>query len=549
MNSGPAAGGDVGEGWGRSEERRPHAARGSKSGAELTKPARGLSICSRRSRSVQAGRCRVSPGRQPWGVARTTARLLYPAHQMPSPEFGRGVTPSAGMKVSPRLLASAALAESSAGPHHPAVTTPAPVSTTDQAPTGIATSSPGTTTADSDGVRRQRARLIVLLGALSAFGPLSLDMYLPGLPALRREFEAGASGVQFTISACLLGLALGQVLSGPLSDALGRRRPLLVGLAGYALISLLCAVAPSVPVLIGLRFVQGLAGAAGIVIARAVVRDLHSGVAAARFFSQLMLVTGAAPILAPIIGGQLLRVMAWRGIFVVLGAIGAVLFVSAAVGLRETLPPERRHGGGLRATVGVFGRLFGDRQFIGYALSCGLALGAMFAYIAGSPFVMQDIHGVSPQLFSVIFGLNALGFVVSGQINGRLVGRVPLTRLLARGLIAHLTGSLVLLAVILSDRIGLAGIIPALFVVVASLGFIMPNAIALAMAAHARTAGSASALLGLIQYGFGAAAAPLVGIAGETTARPMALVMATLGVAALLVYLRLARPATTAPLD
>ena len=397
------------------------------------------------------------------------------------------------------------------------------------------------TTADRDGLRAARVRLVLLLGSLSAFGPLSIDMYLPGLPALRREFETGASQTQLTLSACLLGLALGQVVIGPASDALGRRRPLLLALAGYAAASLLCAAAPSVAALVALRFVQGFAGAGGIVVARAIVRDLHSGVAAARFYSLLMLVNGSAPILAPIFGGQLLRVTSWRGVFVVLALIGAALLLAAAVGLGETVAPEARQPGGVRATLRTFQLLLGDRAFVGYALSAGLAIAAMFSYIAGSPFVLQDIYGVSPQRFSLAFGANALGLVVAGQINGRLVGRVPLIRLLAGGLTAIAGGGAVLLAVVLIGGIGLVGILPALFVVVAGLGFVLPNATALALSAHPRTAGSASALIGGLQYAVGAASAPLVGLSGETTAVPMAVVIAVLGAAALAAFLLLAR--------
>lgn len=380
----------------------------------------------------------------------------------------------------------------------------------------------------------------MLLGALSAFGPLSLDMYLPGLPALRRDLETGASQAQLTLSACLLGLALGQLAAGPISDARGRRGPLAVGLAGYALASLLCAVAPSIEALVVLRFAQGFAGAAGIVIARAIVRDLYAGVAAARFFSLLMLVNGSAPILAPLFGGQLLRLTSWRGVFVALAVCGAALLAAAALGLPETLPVGRRHGGGLGATLATFRRLLADRAFIGYALPAGLAIAAMFAYIAGSPFVLQEIHGLSPQAFSLAFGGNALGLVVVGQVNGRLVGRVALRRLLAVGLVANAAGGAALLAVV-GGGFGLAGILPALLLVVASLGLVLPNATALALAAQARAAGSASALLGVLQYAIGAAAGPLVGLAGEGTALPMAIVMAVLGASAVVAFALLGR--------
>ncbi len=380
--------------------------------------------------------------------------------------------------------------------------------------------------------KRYRAQRLFILGALSAFGPLSIDMYLPALPSLSRDFHTGASEVQLTLSGCLLGLALGQMIAGPLSDALGRRRPLLIGLAAYALASLLCAVAPTVSMLVGLRVVQGIAGAAGIVIARAVVRDLHSGVAAARFFSLLMLVNGLAPILAPIFGAQLLRVAIWRGVFVTLSIVGVLLLAAVATGLGETLPQDRRQTGGIGATLRTFRGLLGDRVFVGYALSCGLAFAGMFSYISGSPYVLQDIYGVSPQLFSILFGVNALGLMTAGQINGRLVGRVSPRRLLATGLAGTAVGGIALFCVVVSG-IGLAGVLPSLFLVVASLGFVMPNATMLALAEYPRTAGSASALLGVVQYGIGAAAAPLVGIAGTATALPMAVVIALLGVAAL----------------
>ncbi len=395
--------------------------------------------------------------------------------------------------------------------------------------------------ADSAPGKQRRVQLVFILGALSAFGPLSIDMYLPALPSLSRDFGTGASQVQLTLSACLLGLALGQAIAGPMSDALGRRRPLLIGLAAYALASLLCIVAPSVYALVVLRFVQGLAGAAGIVIARAVVRDLHSGEALARFFSLLMLVNGLAPILAPLCGGLVLRFTSWRGVFLILTIIGALLLLAAATGLSETLPPDRRQSGGIPATLSTFRQLLASRAFVGYSLSCGLAFAAMFAYISGSPFVLQDIYGASPQLFSIMFGINALGLVIVSQINGRLVGRVSSLRLLALGLVTTAAGGIALLLVVSNGGIGLLGILPSLFIVVASQGLVMPNASALALAGHPRTAGSASALLGTLQYAIGAAVAPLVGAFGTKTALPMAVVMAVLGFCALGAFVLLVR--------
>lgn len=388
--------------------------------------------------------------------------------------------------------------------------------------------------------RAHRARRVLILGGLTAFGPLSVDMYLPALPSLAQGFHAAESEVQLTLTACVLGVAVGQVLAGPLSDALGRRRPLLVGIALYTVASLLCAVAPAVPALTTLRLLQGLGAAAGIVIARAVVRDLHSGAAAARYFSMLMLVAGAAPILAPVIGGQVLRATSWRGVFVLLGLFGAALLVASGLGLRETLPAANRRTGGLGDTLRTFGRLLTDRRFLGYALASGFAFAAMFSYISGSPFVLQQHFGLSPQAFSAVFAVNALGIVVAGQVNGRLVSRIGPMRLLVGGLLATATGGLALLVVTASGA-GLAGILPPLFVVVASVGFVMPNGVALALVDHPRAAGSASALLGVLQFIVGAAAAPLVGLGGAS-ALPMAIVIACLAVLAVVSFLTLTLP-------
>jgi DHA1 family bicyclomycin/chloramphenicol resistance-like MFS transporter len=378
-----------------------------------------------------------------------------------------------------------------------------------------------------------RASLVVILGALSAFGPISTDLYLPALPGLARDFDAAPWEVQLTLTTSLAGLALGQLLVGPLSDVLGRRRPLLVGLAAYALASLLCALAPTIPALAVFRFLQGCAGAAGIVIARAVVRDLHSGAAAARLYSLLLLVLGAAPILAPIAGGQLLRVASWRGVFVVLTVTGVVLYAATAALLAETLPRERRRRGGLRDTGRTFRRLARDRVFTGYALAIGGAFGAMFAYISGSPFVLQDVHGVSPQLFGILFAVNAVGLVAAGQANARLVGTFSPRRLFGVGLASMAAGGAALLAVVSVGGLGLAGVLPPLFVVASSFGLVVPNATALALADHPDVAGSASAVLGAFQFLVGAAVAPLVGAAGSRSALPMAATIAVSAAAAI----------------
>ncbi len=376
---------------------------------------------------------------------------------------------------------------------------------------------------------------------LSTFGPLSLDLYLPVLPELAADLGASTSAAQLTLTSCLVGLAAGQAVAGPLSDRFGRRRPLLIGLAAYALVSIACAFAGSVAVLIGLRLVQGLAGAAGLVIARAVARDLYEGRALVVFFSRLVLVAGLAPVIAPVLGGQLSRVMGWRGIFGVLAAFGVALFLAGWFGVRETLPLERRVTGGMVEVLRGFGILLRDRLFVGAALSAGLAGASLFAYIAGSTFVLQRIYGLSPQGFSLVFGVNSLGLMASAQLSARLVRRWSARRLLAAGLAVNLLGSLALAVSVLLG-LGLGFILASLFVLVSALGLIIPHSTALAMAHYPDRAGTASALLGVLQFAVGGLAAPLVGVAGEDSAVPLGVVAATASLTACAVFALLVIP-------
>jgi DHA1 family bicyclomycin/chloramphenicol resistance-like MFS transporter len=381
---------------------------------------------------------------------------------------------------------------------------------------------------------------LLMLGGMSALGALATDMYLPALPLISRDLSATMAQTQLTLSAGILGLALGQIIAGPSSDAVGRRRPLLIGLAAFALASLLCLVAPSIGALTLLRFVQGLAGAAGIALALAIVSDLYTGVTQARFFALLMGTSGLAPIIAPLIGSQLLTVTTWHGIFVTLALISVGLLLAVAWGLGETLPPVRRQRGGLAASLRTFGQLLTDRRFLGYALAGGFAVGAGITYISGSPFLLQHLYGVSPQRVGLIFGINALGLVFMTQLSGRLVGRLSPQALLGWGVAMMAVGGFALLAVVLAG-VGLAGILAALFVTVSSMGLIMPNATALALA-DMQSAGSASALVGVLQLSIGAIVAPLVGLAGSTSALPMALAIVLFAVATLLTFLLFCRP-------
>ncbi|MGW3207916.1 multidrug effflux MFS transporter [Streptomyces sp. NPDC001135] len=406
-----------------------------------------------------------------------------------------------------------------------------------------------TTPATPPAAARRTGLLVTLvLGGLTATPPLAMDMYLPSLPEVTRSLHAPAATVQLTLTACLLGMALGQLVVGPMSDRWGRRRPLLTGLAVYLLATALCAVAPDVETLVAFRLAQGLAGAAGIVIARAVVRDLYDGVAMARFFSTLMLISGAAPIVAPLIGGQILRVTDWRGVFVVLTAIGALLTALVWLRLPETLAPGDRHGGGAGEALRSMRALLADLPFTGYMLAGGFAFAALFAYISASPYVVQEIYGASPQTFSLLFGLNSVGLVIAGQVNGKLlVGRVALDKVLATGLAVIVLAATALLLMstgALGDT-GLAPVAAALFVLMSAMGITLPNAQSLALLRTRHAAGSASALLGTSSFLVGAVASPLVGVAGEHTAVPMAVVQLAGALVAAACFVGMCRPWST----
>ncbi|WP_035415248.1 MULTISPECIES: multidrug effflux MFS transporter [unclassified Bacillus (in: firmicutes)] len=390
-------------------------------------------------------------------------------------------------------------------------------------------------------VKANRLWMILVLGTLTAIGPLSIDMYLPSLPKLTDDLQTNASLAQLTLTACLLGLSVGQLFVGSISDIYGRRKPLIIALIMYVASSLLCAVAPSIWSLVLLRFLQGASGSAGIVISRAMVRDMYSGSEMTKFFSLLMLVNGAAPILAPIIGGQLLQFTSWRGVFIVLGAISIFMLVSATFVLRETLPLEERETGGLVGTLATYRNLLKDRLFMGYALSQGLVSAAMFAYISGSPFVLQNIYGASPQEFSVFFAINGIGIIIASQITGRLAGKLSEKALFVAGIgIAAAGGISLLLTIVLG--IGLIGVLCSLFLVVSSVGVVSTTGFSLAMKNQKQAAGTASALLGLLQFISGALVAPLVGIGGSNTALPMGIVIALCEVGAVLCYIFMAKP-------
>lgn len=414
-------------------------------------------------------------------------------------------------------------------------------------PDQISTPGPSTPVRRAGEIPGARTSLMVtfLLGALSALPALSMDMYLPALPQVTEELRSPAVTVQLTLTACLAGLALGQLVVGPMSDRWGRRRPLLAGMVLYVLATAVCAFASTTELLIGFRLLQGLSGAAGIVIARAIVRDLYDGVAMARFFSTLMLISGVAPIVAPLIGGQVLRLTDWHGVFVVLTVVGVLLTVVVWRCLPETLSPGERHSGGLGETLGAMRGLLADRAFTGYMLTGGFTFAALFAYVSASSFVVQEIYGASPQTYSLLFGLNSVALVALGQVNGKiLVGRVSMDKVTGVGL-AVITAAAAVLLALTSGWFGPVGLLPVaagLFVLMAAMSLVLPNTNALALMRTRHAAGSASALLGTTSFLVGAVASPLVGIAGEHTAVPMAVVQLGSALAAVVCFAGLCRP-------
>jgi DHA1 family bicyclomycin/chloramphenicol resistance-like MFS transporter len=374
-------------------------------------------------------------------------------------------------------------------------------------------------------------RTILILGALSAFGPLAIDFYLPGFPAIALAFGTDEKHVQLTLASYFLGLSIGQLAYGPVADRFGRRIPLLFGVGLFTLASLACAFAPNLEWLIGARFVQALGGCAGMVLSRAIVSDKCNPVESAKVFSQLMLVMGLAPILAPMLGGLLVNVYGWQSIFLVLTVFSALSSLAVALGLPESMPADHPRQP-LSGAFAQYRRLLGDRVFLGHALTGGIAIAGMFSYIAGSPFVFIKLYGVPPEHYGWLFGINAAGFILTAQVNARMVGRFGPAWLLSRAVWVYLAAALVLLLIASLHTERLWPLLVPLFVYIASLGYIIPNSSACAMTGQGRRAGSASALLGCLQFSVAAGAAALVGVLHDGTAVPMATVISLCGVLA-----------------
>ncbi len=391
-------------------------------------------------------------------------------------------------------------------------------------------------------------KVTLVLGAFVALGPLTIDLYLPALPTIATDLMTTDAAVQLTLTGTFAGLALGQLVLGPLSDALGRRRPLLAGTALHVLASLLILVAPTVEVLGALRVLQGVGSAAGAVVALAVVRDLYSGRAAASLLSRLFLVIGVAPVLAPTLGGELLRFTSWRGLFVVLAVVGTASLVAVALTLPETLAPEHRHPLRLRRTVVDYGRLFRDRAFVGLVLVAGLVIAGLFSYVSGASFVYQDQFGLDEQQFGLLFGAGAVFLIGTTQFNPVLLRRTSPQVLLTVAVVAGL-GSAILLVVAAATGVGgLFGVAVPLWLVLASAGLGLPNAPALALSRHGESAGTAAAMLGAVQFGVGAAVSPVVGLLGND-ALALGVVVLAAAVLAVLVLFVVVRPRSLPDVD
>jgi len=378
-------------------------------------------------------------------------------------------------------------------------------------------------------------RTTLILSALVAFAPMSIDMYLPALPALERYFATDTASVQHTLASFFVGLAIGQLFYGPIADRYGRKPPLYFGLTLYVAASAGCALAPGIGSLIGLRFLQAVSGCAGMVVARAVVRDLYDRQESARVFSILLMVMGIAPVLAPLAGGYLLTWFGWRSIFWVLALFGVVCLLAVKFRLPETIP-KRVARVPLSSALANYASLLADRRYLGYALSGGFGQAGMFAYISGSPFVFIDLYGVPAHAYGWLFGLNAAGIIAFTQANRRLLLRYDTDRILGIANFLNFLFCLVLLTMAVTNVAGLIGILVPLFFVVSLRGLTFPNASAGAMEPFPEKAGSASALLGSVQFSIAAIASAAVGILDDGTAVPIAAVITVCGLLAFVSY-------------
>ncbi|MBR9972069.1 multidrug effflux MFS transporter [Magnetospirillum sulfuroxidans] len=368
--------------------------------------------------------------------------------------------------------------------------------------------------------------IVLILGTLTALAPLAIDMYLPALPQMQTDFAASTAQVQITLAAFLAGFALGPALYGPVSDGWGRKLPLYAGLGLFTLTSLACLFAPTVEWFTIARFFQAIGACAGGVIGRAMVRDLYPPQETQRVYASLMLVMGAAPIVAPMAGSLLINQFGWRSIFATQALLGAACLILLHRWLVESHPPHLRHRAGFLGALRAYARLLADRSFMAYALAGSAGMAGLFTYISGSPFVLIQYHGVALDHFGWIFGANAFGFILAGQINGRVLHKLDRHKVLAVAQWVQLVLATGLVLIAATDFGGVVGLSAGLFVTIACIGFIAPNSAVLVMAPRGGAiAGTASALLGMLQFAIGACASALVGLVHAHSAVPMAAVI------------------------
>jgi len=390
---------------------------------------------------------------------------------------------------------------------------------------------------------RQRLVYVLVLGALTALGPFTVDVYLPAFPALEHEFGVSTAVVQLTLTATAVGFGLGQLLVGPWSDRVGRRLPLILATALHVVASVAVAVSPDVVWLGLFRVLQGVGAAAGGVVAMAMVRDLFGGVPLVRMLSRLALVNGLAPILAPVIGSQLLRIFDWRGIFWFLAAYGIVVVVATALFIVETLPPARRVDRGHTTVWERYRSIFSDRVFVGVAVISGMTFSGLFAYLSASSFLFQQVYGMSPQEFGVLFAVNSIGVVVGVQISARIANFVGPQWILAVSTVV-LFLSAVAIVLVDSLHLGLVAILIPLWFFVTACGFGFPLVQVLALANHPKEAGTAASVLGALNFGLAGAISPIVGLFGIDSAVPMGSVMAVTAAVSILALWFVVRPRT-----
>ncbi len=395
---------------------------------------------------------------------------------------------------------------------------------------------------------RQRLVYILVLGALTALGPFTIDLYLPAFPTIEADLGVSTAVIQLTLTATTLGFALGQLLVGPWSDRVGRRMPLIIATTLHVFASLGVAIAPSVELLMLFRVLQGVGTAAGAVVAMAIVRDLFGGLPLVRMLSRLALVNGLAPILAPLIGSQLLLIMPWRGIFWILAAYGIVVLLAAIFFIVETLPPARRADLGHSTTRQRYRALLTDRVFVGVAIVSGMTFTGLFAYLSASSFLFQDVYGLDPQQYGLLFAVNSIG-IVSGVQASAYLARFIGPQWILLGAVAALIIAASAIVVLDANGAGLVGILVPLFFFITACGFTFPATQVLALANHGGEAATAASVLGALNFGLAGLISPIVGVFGIDNAIPMASVMGCAAVVSLVVLVVVVRPRTVPALS